>query len=166
MKKDIRNKKFNRLTVLYDTGRRTGNGNSIWKCKCECGNYKDIRRDVLLNGNTKSCGCLSVESAKRTHTIHGKSRNGNLTYKSWYSMKRRCLDEKYDNYKYYGGRGIQICERWMKFENFLADMGERPEGMTIDRINNDGNYEPSNCKWSTKEEQNRNRRICKLYKST
>lgn len=78
------------------------------------------------------------------------------TYKSWNSMKQRCLNPKDQAYEKYGGRGIQVCERWMEFENFLADMGVRPEGTSIDRIDNDGNYEPSNCKWSTRQQQNRN----------
>jgi len=81
------------------------------------------------------------------------------TYRSWSQMKERCLNVNSNKFPHYGGRGITICERWMKFSNFHADMGERPEGMSIDRIDNDGNYEPENCKWSTSSQQNRNRRI-------
>lgn len=89
-------------------------------------------------------------------TTHGKSKTPE--YHAWVNMKDRCLNPKHKQYKDYGGRGIQICERWLKLENFFKDMGERPSGLTLDRINNDGNYEPSNCKWATWKEQQNNRR--------
>ncbi len=89
------------------------------------------------------------------HSINGKS---SPTYQSWYNMKRRCQDSNHKYYKYYGGRGIKVCERWRDFVNFLSDMGEKPEGLTLDRINNDGNYEPGNCRWATRKEQNQNQR--------
>ena len=82
-------------------------------------------------------------------------------YKSWISLRRRCNSPTYSNYHNYGGRGITVCERWNKFENFYADMGDRPEGASIDRINNDGNYEPNNCRWATHSQQMKNRRSCK-----
>jgi len=83
--------------------------------------------------------------------------NGTGTYETWRGMKGRCLNKKRNDYKYYGGRGIKVCERWLEFKNFLDDMGERPEGKTLDRKDNDGNYEPSNCRWATKQEQQLNR---------
>ena len=162
-KLNLTNKKFGRLTAIENTGKRGSNNRFIWLCKCECGKYKEVNSKDLLRKHTKSCGCLNNE--KRTQTgkstkTHGHTcdRKQTLTYNSWMSMKYRCLNPKQKGYEYWGGRGITICERWMKFENFLEDMGERPEGMTLDRIDNDGNYEHSNCKWSTLKEQNNNRR--------
>ena len=161
-KRNLLGKKFGRLTVLEDTGERYNQKLVIWKCKCDCGEYKNVSSNSLLTGGTKSCGCLQKErtkesSKKKIKHGHKKSNQITPTYSTWQSMKRRCLNEDNHNFKYYGGRVIMICERWMVFENFLADMGERPEGKTLDRINNDGHYEPSNCKWSTSKEQANNR---------
>lgn len=148
MKKDLKNKKSGKLLFLKDTGKRKV-ANVIWKCICDCGNYHEV--EARNFGIIKSCGCSK-------YTSFGHSKNRTPTYYSWEAMKTRCLNSNSKDYNHYGGRGIMICERWMVFENFLADMGERPEGKTIDRIDNNGNYEPSNCKWSTMKEQNRNKR--------
>jgi len=170
MKKiDLSGQKFNRLLVIEDTGKRRKNGTIIWLCKCDCGNFIKTSKDNLDRA-TKSCGCLQKEITgqrskgnsyclKHGHWSGGKA---SRTWKSWNSMKHRCLNENAPNYKYYGGRGITICDRWLNkngFENFLEDMGERPEGTSIDRVDNEGNYQPSNCKWSTPKEQINNRRI-------
>lgn len=112
---------------------------------------------MLVKNHTKSCGCLRKKRAKEIKSIHGLSRS--LEYKIWHSMKMRCTNDKVKAYKYYGGRGISVCERWMKFENFISDMGLRPTTKhSIDRYpNKDGNYEPGNCRWATSSEQSENR---------
>jgi len=154
---NLTNRKFGRLTVVEDTGKRH-NKYVIWKCICDCGNIIEVQSSYLLHNGRKSCGCLMSESK----TIHGHTngqRYRSRTYRSWDAMKQRCLNINNFKFNYYGGRGIMVCERWMVFENFLADMGERPEGLTLDRIDNDGHYEPINCKWSTYKQQNNNRRV-------
>lgn len=122
--------------------------------KCDCGVEKIVPGHVLRNGATKSCGCLRGE-------FHGMS--GTRTYTAWCDAKSRCYNTNDIGYKYYGGRGIKICERWWKFSDFLKDMGECPDGLSLERVNNNGNYEPGNCKWATQKEQcNNNRRNVKL----
>lgn len=145
---------FGRLTVL---GRfRTTKTRTHWRCRCSCGKYTIVRVDSLTSGTSKSCGCLAEE----LHITHGHYRNNkhSPTYSSWANMKKRCLSSKYPRYRDYGGRGITVCDRWLDFNLFLEDMGLRPGGMSIDRLDNDGNYEPSNCKWSTPKQQANNRR--------
>lgn len=123
-------------------------GNRRWLCRCVCGKVRAVRDRHLKRGNSRSCGCIGAAQGE----------GGSPTYRSWYSMHCRCLDQSNKSFIRYGGRGITVCPRWKKFENFLIDMGFRPAGHTLDRINNDGNYEPGNCKWSTLEEQQNNRR--------
>jgi hypothetical protein len=129
-----------------------------WLCQCDCGKQAVIRAGNLKpDGGTRSCGCLYLK--------HGQARRGKKTgaYNSWISMFTRCYNPSCEEYHNYGGRGITICERWWKFENFYADMGDRPEGMEIDRFpDNDGNYEPGNCRWATKPQQMRNTRVNRL----
>ena len=147
-------KRFGKL-IVESFSHVNDKGRTFVKCKCDCGNETITNASSLIR--VVSCGCSKIK--------HGMSKT--LTYKSYNSMRRRVLNSKDIGYKRYGGRGITICERWLEsFENFLEDMGERPEGTTIDRIENDGNYEPSNCKWSTPKEQANNRSTSKKNKKT
>lgn len=157
---NLTNQKFNRLTVLQFAFIRKGA--YYWKCKCDCGVIKNIASDGLKRNRIKSCGCLRKELQKKLLTTHGmslkddKSRKPTKIYNTWKNMKARCSNPKDKSYYRYGGRGITICDKWLKFENFYKDMNEPPKRKTLDRINNDGNYEPSNCRWATYKEQRHN----------
>lgn len=157
---DLTGTRFGRLVVLQrhePSGRYTK-----WTCKCDCGNLKTVHASSLKNGDTKSCGCLFREetskrfSNRKDRITHGMSRSPE--YRVWASMIDRCKNLRGKRYANYGGRGISVCDRWMIFENFITDMGERPDvGYSIERKNNDGNYEPSNCRWATRKEQDYNK---------
>lgn len=160
-------KRFGRLTVTC--ARRGSLGHVFFVGVCDCGATKETRASHVISGRARSCGCLMMEvnsASKPYATTHGHTSlaegRRTSTYTTWEAMRRRCIDEKHDNFANYGGRGIKVCDRWLMFENFLADMGERPFGKTIDRREADGDYEPGNCFWATAKEQNRRRRAGKL----
>jgi hypothetical protein len=135
-------------------------GASKWKCVCDCGVVRTVPGRDLVSGKSKSCGCLRDEQVGDYRRTHGGS--DSKTYGTWLHMRGRCLNPSNFRYALYGGRGIRICERWDKFENFLSDMGPRPEGMSLDRIDNNQGYSPSNCRWATQKMQVHNSRSTKL----
>jgi len=149
--------KYNRLTAIKFSHKKWGN--QFWLFRCDCGNEKVIKVSEVKSGRSKSCGCLWREVIKKNgknSKTHGMSKT--QTYKSWASMKSRCLNENSTRYENWGGRGIIVCEEWLKFENFYNDMGEKPEGKSLDRIDNNKGYYKKNCRWSTPKEQGNNTR--------
>jgi hypothetical protein len=155
---NIKNVRFGRLTALRPATWR--HRRLLWECRCDCGKTLVVDGNNLRRGHTRSCGCFSRESLRRRMTTHGKRRTAE--YSVWRDMWTRCTNPNGKFYQHYGGRGIRVCNRWKRFENFLSDMGLRPDGLTLERKNTNGNYTPSNCKWATRLEQNRNRRNCKI----
>lgn len=155
------------LTILHEVGKRGLSGSIVWMCKCDCGNIKPILGRSIRSGATVSCGCYNLNSLSSRVSTHGESKNRKKTaeYNCWISIKDRCCNTKTKAYKDYGGRGIIICEKWRySFDDFLEDMGRKPTiRHSIDRIDVNGNYEPSNCRWATAQEQSKNKRTTVLH---
>jgi hypothetical protein len=164
---DLVGQKFGRLEVKEFAG-TSKNRKSLWACLCTCGSNKTVRGDHLKSGETRSCGCFHKEQTSKAKTTHGQARRGKESseYLSWGHMMSRCYDINCKDYRDYGGRGIRVCERWFKFENFYADMGDKPKDRSLDRKDNGGDYAPDNCRWATWKEQanNTRRNVWKEYK--
>jgi hypothetical protein len=159
---DLTGRRFGYLTVIKRRGSR--GSFAAWECRCDCGVMKVVGGRELRIGHTKSCGCFRRAFSTKKNRKHG--RFGTPIYRSWASMVYRCTNPSSSCYHNYGGRGINVCSRWRSFENFLADMGERPRGRSLERIDNDGNYEPGNCRWATAGEQATNQRRVRLLETS
>lgn len=155
---DLTGREFGRFTVLRRTENNRHN-QPQWLCRCSCGVEKVIRGSGLTSGQSRSCGCLNSDVRRRIcierNTTHGRSKS--RTYTIWVNMVQRCTNPQNPGYKKYGARGVTVADRWLAFDNFLADMGECPGKLTLDRINNAKGYEPRNCRWTTQKVQQQNR---------
>lgn len=155
MPHNLAGQRFGRLIALRSEG-KDRHGHWIWCCACDCGTSVSIVRGSLINRLTQSCGCLHRELLIERQTTHGMSQSS--TFNIWADMRQRCQNPNDARYEDYGGRGITVCDRWEAFSNFLADMGERPEGLTLDRRDNSGPYEAKNCRWVSIDVQANNKR--------
>lgn len=158
--KDLTGQKFSRLTVLGPVA-RSNTGSIVWFCDCACGNTTQVRSWDLRQGTTRSCGCGLVESYGKAAKKHGECLT--TEYRIWSAIRNRCYNKRHRQYKDYGGRGIEVCDRWRLtgggYENFLSDMGRRPNPYySVDRIDSDGSYAPENCRWATRLQQGNNNR--------
>lgn len=167
MRKQLTESRYGRYTVLHRDTTRSGK-NAYWVCRCDCGTERSVRIDILRNGAVVSCGCYNADTLSARATVHGHARDGaeTPTYRTWHGMLQRCSNPANKKWPDYGGRGIRVCDRWAQsFEAFVADMGERPDGKTLDRLDPHGDYTPDNCRWATVAEQNRHKRLDKRNRS-
>lgn len=161
--KNITGQKYGRLQVVSKSDHKDKSNHSLWNCKCECGNTTAVSLCHLTSGKIKSCGCLRNEKTVERNTTHGKTHT--RLFEIWQGMKKRCTNPKHKSFSYYGGRGIMVCDEWKNdFEAFYnwAMLNGYAYDLTIDRIDNNGNYEPSNCRWVTMAEQNQNKRNIRI----
>lgn len=153
--KDLTGQLYGRLEVL--SFHPCDNDKSFWSCRCDCGEHRIVQGYKLTSGRSQSCGCLKADKQRELKTKHGEW--GSATYNSWRAMLNRCNNPKNNRYQYYGAKGVMVCHEWSdSYSAFRADMGERPEGKTLDRINPEGHYCQANCRWATAVEQRNNRR--------
>lgn len=160
---DLTNKRFGRLTALYSIPKTKNTLN--WFCRCECNNECIVYSYHLQNGDTTSCGCFSKENLRKKATIHGHTQGGkhSSVYNTWLCMRERVFNKNHEHYHYYGGQGITICDKWLTFEGFYEDMGDRPKGHTIDRIDNDKSYYKENCRWANSKTQGNNKKDVRMF---
>ena len=152
---DLIGQRFDKLVAVQRVAPKEGDAHVRWECLCDCGKISVVRGSLLKSGNTRSCGCLR----KVKTLIHGHARrNRHYLYDTWASMRARCNNSNDSSFSRYGGKGVRVCSEWDSFKQFLKDVGERPEGMTLDRIDPTGNYAANNCRWATALEQRHNRR--------
>ena len=156
---DLLNQKFGRSSIVARAD-NSATGQARWLCRCECGIEKVMDSILLRSGRSKSCGCLKRDMLRKSDLKHGHAPLSGVspTYNSWSGMVARCTNPNHTTYRLYGGRGVRVCERWLNFANFLEDMGDKPSGTSLDRIDTNGNYEHSNCRWTDAKEQARNKR--------
>ena len=153
---NITSQVFNRLTVIEIAKEKTTPGHIWWRCRCQCGKEVVLASSQIRSGFTKSCGCLRKEKGRDMLFRHGMKNS--REYSAWVHMLGRCFNPRNGKFPLYGGRGIKVCERWQKFENFYSDIGPKPSSKhSINRVNNNGPYSPDNCVWSTSIEQSRNK---------